>query len=255
MKDDLRLEWQLFLLAVQFLTRLPVPRDLPWSDDLMVRAAKYYPAVGLVVGLLCAGILHLAGYLLPGTVAVLLAVAAGLLITGAFHEDGLADMADGLGGGASRERALEIMRDSRIGSYGAVTLGMVLAIKVAALAALPAGIAALALVAGHVLGRMAAVHVIATTAYARASGSKFAAPKVTPDGYRWALITTLAVLAVLVLGAGVGPAALGTLASIALGQAVRVLCLHRLGGYTGDCLGAVQQLAELGLLLGVLAWF
>ncbi|MBS0122889.1 adenosylcobinamide-GDP ribazoletransferase [Thetidibacter halocola] len=254
MRSDPRLEWQLFLLAVQLLTRLPVPRNLPWSDDLAVRATKYYPAVGLVVGGIGAAVLWAAQPFFPAPLPVLLSLAATLLVTGAFHEDGLADMADGIGGGADRERALEIMRDSRIGSYGAITLGLSLAVKVAALSALPPWIAGWALVGGHVLGRMASVHIIATTDYARPKGTKFPAPSVTPDGYRWALVTTLLMLIGLVAVLGPGPTSMAVLGSIALGQAVRTLFVARLGGYTGDCLGAEQQMAELGVYLGILLW-
>lgn len=250
----LRIEWQLFLLAVQFLTRLPVPGTVPWSDDLTIRSVKFYPLVGGLVGLIGAVVLWIAALILPLSVAVLLSLAATLLATGAFHEDGLADAADGLGGGATRDRALEIMRDSRLGSYGAVTLGTVLALKVAVLMEMPPMAAGMALIAGHGMSRMAAVHIIATTRYARLTGSKFAAPKVTRDGYRWALTTALVLLMPAVLTMGIGAGALGLCLAIALGQGMRLLCLRKLGGYTGDCLGAVQQLSELGFLIGALIW-
>ena len=250
----MRLEWHLILLAVQFLTRIPVPRDLPFSDDLLIRATKYYPLVGGLVGAICGAVLYGAALVWPMAVAVLLAMATGLLVTGAFHEDGLADAADGLGGGLDKAKALEIMRDSRIGTYGAVTLGCVLALKAAALMALGPAQAALALVAGHVWGRMAAVHVIATTGYARDVGAKFVAPSVTPDGYRVALGKSLAILGVVILGFGLWAALLSALVCIALAQGFRRIVLRKLGGYTGDCLGGTQQLGELGVYLGLLAW-
>lgn len=254
MRDDLRTEGHLFLLAVQFLTRVPVPRDLPFSDDLLIRATKYYPLVGALIGALGGAVLWGAALVLPPVPAVLLSLAATLLATGAFHEDGLADAADGLGGGLTRERMLEIMRDSRIGTYGAVTLGTALALKVALLAALSPGQAALLLVFGHGLGRMAAVHVIATTPYARDKGAKFVAPTVTPDGYRVALATAFALLVGMVLLWGPVVALCAIVLCILVAQGWRWLFVRKLGGYTGDCLGGTQQIGELGIYLGVVAW-
>lgn len=253
-RTDLRMEWDLFRLAVQFLTRLPVPGVVPFSDDLQIRSAKYYPLVGVLVGAIGALVLWIAAIWFPPVVAVLLSLAATLLVTGAFHEDGLADSFDGLLGGATRERALEIMRDSAIGTYGAVALGLVLALKVAALAAMPPELAGLVLIAAHGMGRMATVHVIHTTRYARDRGTKFAAPSVTPDGYRWALVSAFVILIVMVLACGTGEALAGIIGCIALAQAFRFWFISRLGGYTGDCLGGTEQMGELGLVLGVLAW-
>lgn len=254
MRGQVRLEWQLFLLAVQFLTRIPVPRDLPFSDDLLIRATKYYPLVGALIGALGGAVLWLAALALPGVAAVILSLAATLLLTGAFHEDGLADAADGLGGGLTRERALEIMRDSRIGTYGAVTLGTALALKVSLLSALAPGAAWVALVAGHALGRMAAVHVVATTGYARDVGAKFVAPSVTPDGYRVAVAQSLVVLIGLVWVFGAGPAALAMGLCILLPHLYRQMFLRKIGGYTGDCLGGTQQIGELSIYLGLCLW-
>ncbi len=254
MTGALRLEWQLFLLAVQFLTRLPLPAGLPWSDDLQVRSAKYYPLVGALVGAIGAAVLGGAALVLPLPVAVLLSMVATLALTGAMHEDGLADAADGLLGGADKARALEIMRDSRIGTYGAVALGMALALKAALLMALTPGQAAWLLVAGHALGRMAVVHVISTTRYARDVGAKFVAPAITPDGYRVALATALVVLAALVLGAGPGLTFFAMITCIALAQALRAGFVARLGGHTGDCLGATMVVGELGVYVGAVAW-
>ncbi|MCH2095927.1 MAG: adenosylcobinamide-GDP ribazoletransferase [Rhodobacteraceae bacterium] len=250
----LRQEWQLFLLAVQFLTRLPVPQELPYSDDLAIRSARYYPLVGLGVGGVGAGVLLTAGLVLSWPVAVLLSMGATLLLTGAFHEDGLADAADGLWGGATPERALEIMRDSRLGTYGAVALAMMLSLKAAILMALSPTDATVLLIAGHTLGRMACVHVIATTQYARDVGTKFVAPRVTADGYRVAFATSLAVVVMVTLWIGGVAAGSAVVVCVALAQLFRLIFVRKLGGYTGDCLGGVQQLAEVGLYLGAAAW-
>ena len=188
---------------------------------------------------------HLA---LPMGLAVLLSLAATCALTGALHEDGLADTFDGIGG-RDREAALEIMRDSRIGVYGALALGLTLAIKVAALAAMPAGVAAAALVAGHAASRFSVVGVIATSRYVRAAGTGgFTAAGLAPDGVAVAAATAALALAVLAAVGGPG-AALAGAGGIAVGHLLaRRLFEPRLGGYTGDCLGATQQLGEVGLL-------
>ncbi|RBI83898.1 adenosylcobinamide-GDP ribazoletransferase [Rhodosalinus halophilus] len=243
-----------FALAVQFLTRLPVPQDLAFSEGRLLRATRYYPLVGLLVGAIGAGVLLTAAMLLPWPVAVLLSMAATLLATGAFHEDGLADAADGLGGGLTRERALEIMRDSRIGTYGALALGMALALKFAALAAFAPADAAALLILGHGISRYAPVAVVARHPYARETGAKFTAPSVSAAGHRAALATTLALAAALALALGPGGALAALAGAALLAALVARRYLRRLGGYTGDCLGATQQMAELGLYLGALAW-
>ena len=148
---------QLFLCAVQFLTRVPTPALRGFESDWISRSARYFPLVGMLVGGVCAAVFWGAAQLWSGWLPALLAIAAGVLVTGAFHEDGLADTADGLGGGSTLAKRLTIMKDSRIGTYGALALGLVLALKAAALAELPAGLGAWALVAAHAGGRGAAV--------------------------------------------------------------------------------------------------
>ena len=125
----MRREVALFLTAVQLLTRVPTPGIAGFQPDWVARSARYYPLVGALVGAVAALVLLGAARLWTGALPALLAVAGGVLLTGAFHEDGLADAADGLGGGATRERRLHIMKDSRIGSYGALALGVVLGLS------------------------------------------------------------------------------------------------------------------------------
>jgi adenosylcobinamide-GDP ribazoletransferase len=246
-------EIQVFALAVQFLTRLPVPRDLPFSEARLTEATKFFPLVGLLVGLIGAAVLWAGAALFPMPVAVILSVVATVAATGAFHEDGLADAADGLGGGMTRARALEIMRDSRIGTYGAVTLGLTLALKIAALAALPLAVALPLVALGHGISRYAPVAVVFTSAYAREEGAKFVAPTISAGGHALAALQAVLLLAGLV--SLIGPAALaGVALGVVLALGMRRIYLRKLGGFTGDCLGATQQMAELGLILGVLAW-
>jgi adenosylcobinamide-GDP ribazoletransferase len=199
-------------------------------------------------------VLLAAGAVLPEAPAVLLSMAATAALTGAFHEDGLADTLDGIGG-ADRARALEIMRDSRIGTFGTVGLGLTLALKAAALVAMPAWIAAAALVAAHAASRLSALIVVATGQYLRPEGTG----GFTADGLGTGDLlvgggTGLLCLGLLGAAAGTGAAVAG-LGGLAAGHLIaRAVFERRLGGYTGDCLGATQQLSEAGLYLGVLAW-
>lgn len=241
-----------FAGALGFLTRLPLPSvAVPGG---MARALRYVPAAGAVVGAIGAAVLLAAAAVLPMGPAVLLATAATALVTGALHEDGLADSFDAAGA-PTRERALEIMRDSRIGTYGALALGLVVALKVSALAALAPGAAAAALVAGHAASRFSAVAVIATSRYARLAGTAgFTADGLGHGGLVVAAVTAL--LALLPVAATAGDAAVfAGAAGLGLGHlAARALFERRLGGYTGDSLGATQQIGEAAFYLGVAAW-
>ena len=255
-----------FLLALQFFTRVPVMGQLAaWIgfDQAMLNAASgHFPGVGWIVGAAGAATLAVAAWLLPTTplgalVAAALATAATVWLTGGFHEDGLADTADGLGGSVTRERALEIMKDSRLGSYGtmALTLALLLKITLVALLAAPApGAAALALLAAHVLSRLAPLVVMRALPYVSASAqakSKPLAEVVT----RASLLAGCAWSApALVLFAVVGGALHATF-GIALCAGATALMARwlrrRLGGFTGDTLGAVQQVGEIALYLGL----
>ena len=243
-------EWATFLLAVQFLTRLPVPAD--WSEARMAATPRWYPGVGVLVGLLTGAVYWGLALWFPPVLAALLSVAAGVMITGAFHEDGFADTCDGLGGGSTRERKLEIMKDSRLGTYGALGLGLMVATKVAALAALPVAMVPALLVAGHAASRASAVAVIATGTYQRNHGT--GKPVATGQGgMPVALATTaLALLPFAVMSGGAALAA-GLLGLILGHLAMRRILDRQLGGYTGDGLGAVQQVSEVGFYLAVLA--
>ena len=233
---------------------MPVPRGLPVSDDLMVRAVKYHPTVGALVGGIGALVLWAAAPMLPWATVVILSLAATLVATAGFHEAGLADAAEGLSVGRDRAEVIKIMDHTRLGTYGALTLALVLGVKLSLLAGFSVGQACMALIAAHAVGRMAAVHVTLTTIYARSEGMQKFVPKVTPDGYRVALACTLVVLALVLVPLGGGAVLCGFIGSILLAQAFRALCVARIGGYTGDCLGGSVQFGELGFYLGLALW-
>jgi adenosylcobinamide-GDP ribazoletransferase len=253
-------EWRRFLAAVQFFTQVPVPRWVGHSPELLNRASRYFPAVGLIVGFACAAVLWLAAQSLPLSLAVVLSTIAGVLLTGAFHEDGLADYADAAGGSATRERMLDIMKDSRIGTYGALALILAMAVKLLALFELAARdltLAGATLIAAHGASRFCGVTVMFAQAYVRDDDTARAKP------VAHALTRVdLAVAALWLLPAGAALWAASAswfalLAAAGGAVAVRIWLgrafMRRLQGYTGDCLGAMQQVSEIAIYLGVLA--
>ncbi len=241
---DWRRERQILLLAVGFLTRLPVPADPDFHDDKLSQASRYFPLVGLLVAALSAAVLLISHSLFASLpLAVLLAMVASLLMTGAFHEDGLADSADGFGGGYRREDVLRIMKDSRIGSYGAVALFMALGLKAVSLSALASPwVAASALLWGHGLSRWLAISLLLDMPYVRGEGkSKPLARAISP---RCFLLAGLPLVGLLLFAHWPALLAL-TVLLIGFRFAVAAWLRRRLGGYSGDVLGAVQQLAEI----------
>jgi adenosylcobinamide-GDP ribazoletransferase len=254
-------ELRLALVALQFLTRVPVLRRLGFEPDWLQQSIRHFPLVGAAIGGFAAGALWLALALWPPAVAAVLAVAATAWLTGAFHEDGLADTLDALGGGVPRERALAIMKDSRIGSYGALALVLAVALQVAALAALAAADAAAAcaaLVWAHAASRALPLWLVWRLPYAGDAEHAKAKPLATTIGAGGLGLAaaTLAALAALLLWAlpAAWPALLAaTAATAATGLWCRRWLRRRLGGFTGDTLGAAQQIALLAALLAWLA--
>jgi adenosylcobinamide-GDP ribazoletransferase len=254
-----------YLLAVQFFTRLPVTGSLArwvgFSPDMLRASAAHFPGVGWLVALAACASFAAVSVLLPATPFTALAAAVAstactVWMTGAFHEDGLADLADGLGGSADRHRALEIMKDSRIGAFGAIALVLALALKCALLAVLaavsPAAVLA-ALLAAHVTSRFWPLVLIRTLDYvgdAAGSKSKPLAERITP----WALWAGAAWCAVALAVAALVQGAVFVLAGVAASAVaawwMRRLLARRLQGFTGDALGATQQLAELAFYFG-----
>ena len=267
-----------YLLSLQFFTRIPVTGRLAgwvgYSPAMLRASAGHFPGVGVLVGALVAGVtaLLLAG--LPHNtwaplVAAVWSTAFGVLITGAFHEDGLADVFDGLGGSAERERALIIMKDSRVGAFGAIALLLVLLAKVSLLALLGSvnvGLLCLALFLAHVLSRTCPLFLIRLMPHvgdAAGSKSKPLADQISGAALVTALAWCLAAIALASYAvsavdvAGLDKGVL--LQALAAGLAASALALwlmgrwfwRRLQGFTGDCLGATQQLCELAFYLGL----
>ncbi|WP_059411075.1 adenosylcobinamide-GDP ribazoletransferase [Cupriavidus basilensis] len=251
MLDELRY----FLTAVGYFTRVPVPRWVGFAPHYLNAAARYFPLVGLLVGAL--GALASWGALQwwPPGVALLLGMAVTLLATGAFHEDGLADCVDAFGGGYRAEDVLRIMHDSRIGAFGAIALVVALLLKWQLLLAIAmrGGTAdlLLVLVAAHGASRALAASYLATLDYVRPEGkAKPVAQRLSGFGLAFALLC--GALPLLLVSPAFAGAALAALALLRwpLGR----YFVRRIGGYTGDCLGMAQQLAELLIYLVAAAW-
>jgi adenosylcobinamide-GDP ribazoletransferase len=229
--------------AFMLLTRLPVARGVP----AQAQGVWAYPIVGGAIGVATAATFWLAIRLgLPPAIAAICAVAVSIVITGALHEDGLADTADGFGGGATVARKLEIMRDSRIGSFGSLALMLSLGLRVAALASLadPAAVA-VALIAAGALGRGAMIGMMLALPPARADGM---AASLGPVPFTPAAIGLAIAAACILLPHG----ARALLAAVVAGVAMVWLAYRQVGGFTGDVLGATEQAAECAVMLAML---
>ena len=247
---------RLFFIALQFFTRLPIPLWIGFESDWLHHASRYFPLVGIVVAAMTSAAYALAAWIWPQAIAVLLSTIAGIYLTGAFHEDGFADVCDGFGGGSTPQRVLEIMKDSRIGAYGAIGIGLLLALKCVVLSNLPVQAVIVALFIAHPLSRLFAAALIWLLDYARAEGkAKPLAQHMSAVEFLIGAVT--ASIPVMVAGL-TGRLSwyvilVGTAAAAAAAVWLSRFFLRRIGGYTGDCLGAVQQVAEVAFYLGVLA--
>ena len=249
----MRNEIKIFLTALMFYTRIPVGYIQGWSEKMLNKSTRYFPIIGWIVGGVGALVYFAFGAVLPVTLAVVLSMVSTILLTGAFHEDGFADSCDGFGGGYTPERILEIMKDSRIGTYGTVGLLLVLAIKFLALSHIDAMRIPFILIAGHALSRVFPVLLIYSSTYARLDASSKTKPVgkadslfsllfalVTGGGSLWFLAWQETVLVVAVL--------------LVVTFYFRNYITRKLGGYTGDVLGALQQLCEVFFYLCILAY-
>ena len=247
-----RRELDSLLGAISFFTRLKVPGRDEHGDVALERAIRYFPAVGLLIGAIAALVFLAASLIWPKTLALIAAIAAAIVVTGAIHEDGWSDMIDGFGGGANRERVLAIMRDSALGSYGALALALLIVARFFALLEINAALLPVALIAGHAVSRLCATFVLAALDYARAEGK--AKPFANRLGRGELVFVTLCALAPLAF-LPLQPALAGLLLALLATAWLARMFKRRIGGYTGDCLGATQQLAEIAFYCGLLCRF
>jgi len=248
-------EIRLFFTAMMFYTRIPCPAWVGYSDKQLNRSTRYFPAMGWIVGGVIAAVFTALQFVLPVTVSVVLALAAGVLLTGAFHEDGFADVCDGFGGGMTPQRTLDIMKDSRVGAFAAIGLVLLFAAKIAVLTDLgQTGVveAVVAILFAHVVSRWCAVTIIFRDVYARNDLTSKVKPIGRSISWRGMIAATLWLLPF----AGLAWWHPWWLLALPCGFVARVVLARwfrrRLGGYTGDCLGAAQQVIEMVMLLVIL---
>ena len=247
---------RLFLIAVQFYTRVPIPTWVGFDATWLTRSTRYFPLVGILVGAASMVVMLLASGVLGERIGVLIAIVFGVLLTGAFHEDGFTDTCDGLGGGRTPEQALSIMKDSRIGAYGTIGIVLLLLIKWEALLRIDP----LALVAAHGFSRGCAVLVMHTLPYLRADAESKAKPvaiglqsRDAIVAYGFALLAVVPMLLAPTERTDLQAVAIALAAAVVVTLWFRRRLARRLGGYTGDTLGATQQLAEVAFYLGLAA--
>jgi len=257
----IRREARAIAAALTFMTRLPLGRLAAHDAADLPLSATYFPLAGMAVALVGAFVFALSTRIWPSAIAVLLSLAAMISATGAFHEDALADALDGFGGGGTRDRILEIMKDSRVGSYALVGVVLVLALKFTALLEISragTGTIARTLIAGHVLGRWSSLPLIARLPYVRTSGegSRASAGRPFNGGItpmRLAAGTAISALSVVAALGTSGPAIVALAATLAVtGLAARYFS-RRIGGITGDALGAANQVVEMTVYLALAA--
>jgi adenosylcobinamide-GDP ribazoletransferase len=242
-------ERDLLLIAIAFLTRIPIPAHTPHTPQNLNAAARYFPLVGAMVGGCGAAVFAIAHLFWPVAIAVALSMVATLLLTGAFHEDGFADCCDGFGGGWRREQVLAIMKDSRIGTYAAVGLISIFAVKFSSLLVLvkPAPIIC-ALIVAHAWSRLLAISYLFDLNYVRDDDSSKIKPMATQLGRNELVVAALSVTPLFLL------VELQRVAFIVIALTLwrwlfAKYMRRRLGGYTGDCLGCAQQVAEVLIYL------
>lgn len=261
-------QWRLLQVAVQFLTRIPVASLPDFQTTWLSESLRYFPVVGVLVALLQWLLWSVLVVALPHAVALALTMGFGLLLTGGFHEDGWADVCDGMGGGYTPERVLTIMKDSRIGAFGGMGLVWILLTKWATLSYLAAGVAfGLCLLWAHSLSRLAATALIVSLNHVGdAEHSKTKPLGNQMNLTQWCVSASLCLgclipfsmgLMVLSGGPDLRSVLLAAVCALLAAGLVTALCARyfrrRIGGYTGDCLGATQQLVELSVYLAVLS--
>jgi adenosylcobinamide-GDP ribazoletransferase len=240
MKNQLRL----FLTALMFYTRIPVPKGIDYSGDALNQSTRYFPLIGIIVGGFAALVFYLSSFIFYSSISIILSMIASVLITGAFHEDGFADVCDGFGGGYTINQKLTIMKDSRVGTYGLLGLFFLMMLKYLLLKELSFNVVAV-LIAIHALSRLSPVLLIYHLEYVR----KDTLSKVKPIGKK----IKISELIIAIVFAIFPLYLLGLWGFVLIIPLLFIQCLsawffkRHLGGYTGDCLGATQQVAEIFL--------
>jgi adenosylcobinamide-GDP ribazoletransferase len=261
-------EVRIFFTALMFLTRIPVPRHIDHSPQWLRKTPKYYPLIGIIVGAICALVFLVFDRWISENIGILASMIAGLLVTGAFHEDGFADACDGFGGGWTKDKILSIMKDSRLGSFGVIGLLSILSAKFLLLKEIPQytpdldhptsnvfinyHFFILVLIAGQSMSRLMPVLIIQFSTYV--TGPDLSKSKPVADSrLGWTDAGVALVFSLLPFIFLPGYYLLAFLPALFTTYAWALYCKKWIGGYTGDCLGAAQQLSETVFYLAVIA--
>lgn len=258
-------EIEILFTALMFYTRIPVPKGVQYSKANAEKSFKYLPLIGLIVGGVATLVLLLLLTVLPVSIAVILSMLSSLLLTGAFHEDGLADTVDGFGGGWNKEKILTIMKDSTIGAYGTIALILILLLKFQLLVTLldipvnngiPAHYFILfVLLSGHSISRVMAISAMVTHEYARVNDDSSKLKSIAQKKLKWTNTSVIfaIIFSVLPLFLFQTPFVFVLLFPIYVVKIVLTKFFYKwIGGYTGDCLGAIQQISEIVFYIGIL---
>lgn len=244
-------EVKIFLTCLMFYTRIRVPNWVDHSEEYLNKSTKYFPLIGWIVGGFSALIFYAAQFVLPVSIAIILSMIASILLTGAFHEDGFADVCDGFGGGWTKEKILEIMKDSRIGVYGTAGLILILLLKFFLLYSINITILPFVMILAHTLSRFAAVTVIYTHEYSRDDELSKIKPLAKKMGTKELIVAAICTIPPFVFSGSL----IFLLLIIPVFFSKWYLAKYFtkwIGGYTGDCLGATQQITEIIIYLSFL---
>ena len=247
-------EINLFFLALTFLTRIPGPQSLKFAPEYLNRSSRYFSSVGIIVGVISAVIFVLSYSILPLQVSIILSMICSIFVTGAFHEDGFADVCDGFGGGYDKDQIIRIMKDSRIGTYGSVGLILILFLKLLCLLSVNPRILPFVIIAGHSLSRFASTAVIFRYDYVSDDIENKSKPLATQLNFHGLTLNAIFGTVPIVLTGNM----LNFFIIIPVFFSAWVMTRYfvkKIGGYTGDCLGAIQQISEVVFYLFILIKF
>lgn len=255
----------IFFTALMFYTRIPCPKNIDHNPDYLNKASRYFPLIGWIVGAIAFGVYATASWLWNAEIGMVLSMIASVLVTGAFHEDGFADVCDGFGGGWTKTKILTIMKDSAIGAYGAIGLVLLFLLKYMSLVSLAkvdslftnySSLFTLFLVfiTGHSLSRLAAISIVFTHQYSREDATSKSKP--IAQQYSWKEVVGALLFGLLPLLALLSNHSIIGLVVLPVFLARYFLARYFqkwIDGYTGDCLGATQQVGEVIFYLTLLA--
>ncbi len=243
---------KLFLTAIMFITRIPVPKWVGYSETNLNQCNRYFPLVGIVVGSIGALVYWAAHFIFPSNIAVILSMVSTVITTGGFHEDGFADVCDGFGGGWTKDKILTIMKDSRVGAFGMIGTILILLLKYAALSAIPSSLMVITVISGHAISRAYAVSTMYTLAYVREDELSKSKP-VTKNLHKTDFFIAIVIGLLPLVGFGNWQIFLCIVPLTITKLWLDIYFKKWIGGYVGDCLGSMQQVTEVIFYLSIIA--